>query len=86
MDILCREAASDDELLLVKNYLLGNLLGDLDGPFQILQRWRTLILNGMTEANFNDNVNIYKNVTAKELQQLAQKYYKTEDFFEVVVV
>ncbi len=86
MNQLCNEAASEEELLLVKNYLLGNLLGDLDGPFQIIQRWRTLILNGMTIENFNRNINIYKNVTAAELQQLAQKYFRTDDFYEVVVV
>ena len=86
MEVLCNEEAPEDELLLVKNYLLGGLLGDLDGPFSILQRWRTLILNGFTEEYFNNNINIYKNVTAKELQALAQKYYNTDEFYEVVVV
>lgn len=86
MDVLCNEKAEDDELLLVKNYLLGNMLGDLDGPFSIMQRWRTLILNGMTEANFNRNVNIYKTITADELQTLAQKYLRANDYHEIVVV
>lgn len=86
MDVLCKELADDEELLLVKNYLLGGLLGDLDGPFSILQRWRTLILNGSTEEYFYNNIRIYKTVTAQELQQLAQKYYNTKDFYEVVVV
>jgi len=86
MEVLCNEPAPDDELLLVKNYLLGSLLADLDGPFSILYRWRTLILNGFTEDYFNDNVRIYKTVTAKELQALAQKYYKPEEFYEVIVV
>jgi predicted Zn-dependent peptidase len=86
MDVLCNEAASEDELLLVKNYLLGGLLGDLDGPFSILQRWRTLILNGFDEDYFNSNINIYKTVTAKELQLLAQKYFDRNAFCEVVVI
>jgi zinc protease len=86
MEILCNELASDEELLLVKNYLLGGLLGDLDGPFSILQRWRTLILNGFSETNFNQNITIYKNITAEELQVLAQRYFNKEDFYEVVVV
>lgn len=86
MAVLQNELADDEELLLVKNYLLGNLLGDLDGPFSILQRWRTLILNGMTIEHFNRNINIYKTITAQELQTLAQRYYKPEDFYEVVVV
>lgn len=86
MDVLCREPAPDDELLLVKNYLLGGLLGDLDGPFSILQRWRTLILNGFTEDYFYNNINIYKTITAKELQALAQKYYGRDNFYEIVVI
>ncbi|HRO41203.1 MAG TPA: pitrilysin family protein [Flavipsychrobacter sp.] len=86
MKLLCETPAPDEELLLVKNYLLGNLLGDLDGPFQIIQRWRTLILNGLTEEHFNRNINVYKSITSKDLQQLAAKYFCTDDFYEVVVV
>lgn len=86
MELLCNEPADAEELLLVKNYLLGNLLGDLDGPFQILQRWRTLILNGLTEEHFNRNIRIYKSISAEELQRLSQKYFCTDDFYEVVVV
>ncbi len=86
MQVLCDELADDEELLLVKNYLLGNLLGDLDGPFSILQRWRTLILNDMTIEHFNRNINIYKTITAKELQVLAQRYLVPSDYHEVVVI
>jgi zinc protease len=86
MEVLCQTQAPDEELLLVKNYLLGGLLGDLDGPFSILQRWRTLMLNGFTEDYFNSNINIYKTITAKELQVLAQKYFDPKDFYEVVVI
>lgn len=86
MDVLCNAPASDEELLLVKNYLLGNILGDLDGPFSILQRWRTLILNGFDASHFYNNVRTYKTITPSELQLLAQKYFRPEDFYEVVVV
>jgi predicted Zn-dependent peptidase len=86
MDIICNEEAEDEELLLVKNYLLGGLLGDLDGPFSILQRWRTLILNGFTEDYFYNNIRTYKTITAVELKSLAQKYFDPKDFYEVVVI
>ena len=86
MDILCNEAASEEELLLVKNYLLGGLLSDLDGPFSILQRWRTLILNGFTEDYFKNNISIYKTITSLDLQTLAQKYFNSKDFYELVVI
>ena len=86
MEQLCKEPADDEELLLVKNYLLGGILGDLDGPFSILQRWRTIILNGFTEEQFNNNIRIYKTITAQELQALAQKYFVKEEFYEIVVI
>ena len=86
MEVLCNERVSEEELLLVKNYLLGGLLADLDGPFSILQRWRTLILNGFTEEYFINNINIYKNTTAEELQTLAQKYFDPKDFYEIAVI
>jgi len=86
MKLLCDEQVDNDELLLVKNYLLGNLLGDLDGPFQIIQRWRTLILNGLTADHFDNNINTYKAITPAQLQALAQKYFQPDDYYEVVVV
>ncbi|XZF13078.1 M16 family metallopeptidase [Chitinophagaceae bacterium MMS25-I14] len=86
MKLICDEPADDEELLLVKNYLLGGLLGDLDGPFSILQRWRTLILNDFTEEYFNKNIQIYKSITASELQELARKYLRPELFYELVVI
>jgi len=86
MQLLCEAPASAEELLLIKNYLLGNLLGDLDGPFSIMQRWRTLILNGLDEAYFNNNIRIYKTITPAELRALAQKYFTPSDYYEVAVI
>ncbi len=87
MEALCAEPASEEELLLVKNYLLGGLLGDLDGPFQVLARWRSLILAGLGEEYFNRNIGVYKSIGAEALQALAVKYLaRKEEFYEVVVV
>ncbi|HRI19724.1 MAG TPA: pitrilysin family protein, partial [Panacibacter sp.] len=35
MERLCKEPVQEDELHLVRNYMIGSILGDLDGPFQI---------------------------------------------------
>ena len=85
MQLLRDEVVSEDELMLVKNYLLGSILGDLDGSFQIIQRWKNLILNGFTEERFYKNIQIYKHITAEELQVLARKYYQPERFYELIV-
>jgi zinc protease len=83
---LREELVDEEELLLVRNYMMGGLLGELDGPFQIIARWKNIILNDLTEQYFYDSINTIKTVTAEELQQLAQKYLKPEEFYELVVV
>ena len=86
MKILREELVEDDELLLVKNFLIGSVLGDLDGPFHIIARWKNIILNNLDQNYFYQSVDTIKKITAKELQELANKYLKPEDFYELVVV
>lgn len=75
-----------EELLLVKNYLIGTLLGDLDGPFQIIGRWKNLILNGLDDSFFYKSVDTIKNISADELKELAKKYLNPDEFYELTVV
>lgn len=75
-----------EELKLVRNYMMGGILGDLDGPFHIIARWKNIILNGLTEKYFYDSINTIKAITAEELRELANKYLNPEEFYELVVV
>ena len=86
MQRLCDELIPPEELSLVRNYMSGNILGDLDGSFKVLRRWKSLILSGLDENYFDNAVHVIKTITAKELQQLAQKYFVKDDFYELVVV
>jgi zinc protease len=76
----------DEELLLVQNYMMGSILGDLDGPFQIIARWKNIILNNLDESYFQNSINTIKKITAQELQDLAQRYLLPEEFYELVVI
>ncbi len=86
MKVLREELVDEEELLLVRNYMMGSILGDLDGPFQIIARWKNYILNELTDAYFYNAINTIKTVTAEELKQLAEKYLNPEAFYELVVV
>lgn len=86
MKTLREEPIEQDELLLVRNFMMGSILGDLDGPFQIIGRWKNLVLNNLTEQYFYDSIQTIKSISAEELQVLAQKYLQPEDFYELVVV
>lgn len=85
MQLLREELVDEEELLLVRNYLIGTILGDLDGPFQIMGRWKNIILNGMDENYFYDSVKTIKTISAEELRELAKKYLNPEDFYELIV-
>ena len=85
MNRLCNEPVAEEELQITRNFMIGTLLGDLDGPFQVAGRWKSLLLNGLTEDYFYKGVEVIKTVTAKDLQELANKYLRPEDFYELVV-
>jgi len=86
MDELRNKPVDEDDLLLVRNYMMGSILGDLDGPFHIINRWKTIILNDLPHDYFYKQIDTIKKVTASELQQLANKYLLPEKFYELVVV
>lgn len=85
MKILREEPVEKDELLLVQNYMMGSILGDLDGPFQIMAKWKNIILNNLDETYFYDSVKAIKETNTDELMELAKKYLQPEQFYELVV-
>lgn len=77
---------SEDEMQLVRNYMMGSILGDLDGPFHVIARWKNYILNGVDSNYFYSAINTIRTVKPDELQELAQKYFDPEKFYELVVI
>ena len=85
MDRLCNEPIPEDELLLTRNYLIGSILSELDGPFQVASRWKNYILNGLTEDYFYNSIRTIREVQPKDLQDIAQKYLNRNEFYELIV-
>lgn len=86
MKELREELVDDEELMLVRNYMMGSILGDLDGPFQIIARWKNIVLNKLDENYFYNSINTIKTVSAEDLRLLAQQYLNPEDFYDLVVI
>ena len=76
----------EEELSLVKNYMMGTILSDLDGPFHIIARWKNIILNGLDAQYFYDTLRTIKTIKSDELQGLAEKYLQPDAFYELVVI
>ncbi|HVW59561.1 MAG TPA: pitrilysin family protein [Puia sp.] len=86
MELLREEPIEEEELAMARNFTIGTILGDLDGPFQVASRWKNLILNGLDERYFYEGIRIVKTITPEELQELAKKYLDPAAFFELVVI
>ena len=86
MQELRDEPVDDEELMMTRNSMIGSILGDLDGPFQVIGRWKNIILNNVDEGYFSRSVQIIKTITADELHELANKYLQPEAFYELVVI
>jgi len=86
MQRLCNEAVAEEELHLVRNHMIGSILGDLDGPFQIISRWKNYILNNLTADYFDKSISTIKTISAEEIRELAVRYLKPEEFYELTVI
>jgi len=85
MKLLREEPIGNEELQLVRNYMIGGILGELDGPFQIMAKWKNIILNDLDENYFYESVKEIKEVSAETLTEFANKYLNPEQFYELVV-
>jgi predicted Zn-dependent peptidase len=86
MKVLREELVEEEELQLVRNYMLGVILGDIDGPFQTMSRWKNYILNDLDASFFYKTIETIKTISAAELRELANLYLHPEKFYEAVVI
>jgi len=85
LDILQTELVGEQELMMVRNYLLGNLLTMFDGPFNTGEVIKTMVLDDLPKQSFFDLLETIKIISPEQIRDLAQTYFKSEDLWEVVV-
>lgn len=85
MEKMQNEPVSAEELKMVQNYLLGNMLNMVDGPFAVSDVVKSFITEGVDLSHFQQFVEKIRSITPQEIQALAQKYFNREDMFEVIV-
>lgn len=85
MDILKQDLVSEKELKMVKNYVMGNFLNMIDGPFRVAAVMKTLSLSGMTVQEYEALLNQIHHCTAEDIRVQAQKYLQKDTLIEVLV-
>lgn len=76
---LQEDLVSEDELLLVKNYMLGQLLKSADGPFAMMDLFMSVEIQGLELDFFNASINAINSITTERIQELARKYLNWDE-------
>lgn len=85
MDRLKQELITEDELRLVKNYLLGTFLRSVDGPFAMAERFKGIMTYNLGYDYFTRYIATIKSVSASQLRDLANNYFDKNSMIELVV-
>jgi predicted Zn-dependent peptidase len=85
MDLLKQNKVKNDELGMVKNYLMGNFMNMLDGPMNVSTFAKTMVLTGKHPSEFNHFVQELMAINADDIMGMAQKYFDEDKFIEIIV-
>ena len=81
---LQEELMAPAELNLLINYLLGDLMVSMDGPFNQLRQLEDFISCGVKADYFDNFAATIRDMNAQQLQDLARKYLQPDSMYEVL--
>ena len=85
MVLLQNELVSDEELSLVKSYMLGELLRQVDGSVSYLKRYAFWSDFQLDETEVQEMIDAIHNITPQTIQSLSKQYLIPEMFATIVV-
>lgn len=84
IEILQNDLVSENELETVKNYILGQFLRSVEGPFALSDKFRAIWEFGLGYDYYHRYFEAVKAANPRQLRDLAQQYLKKEDLTELV--
>jgi zinc protease len=84
LQLLIDEPVSDNELENVKNYMLGSFIGDIQTPFSIADKYKTIFYHGLGYDYYERFFTRIQTITAVDLQAAAKKYFSPNEMSYVI--
>jgi zinc protease len=78
------EPVSREELEKVRNYMLGSFAGELNTPFALADRFKTIHFDGLTYDYYHQYHRRISEISAEKIMQMAQKHLQPGTLLEVV--
>jgi len=85
MDVLRTELAPKEEVELVKNYMLGAMLGSLESIFSHADKFKSVHFQGLDLSFYDRNNETIRSMTPERVRQIAERYFDYGEMLEVVV-
>jgi zinc protease len=81
---LREEPVGMDELETVRNYILGQFLRSVDGPFALAEKFKAIREFGLDYSYYENYFKSVQTVTPAELKDLANTYLQEKDLIECI--
>lgn len=85
ISLLRTELVADEELDLVRNYMLGSLLGSLENAFSHADKFKNIYFAGLDYSYYDNYIQKVKTISAEEIKETAIKYLDWNAMTKVVV-
>ena len=85
INILKTVLVPEGELSLVRNYMLGSLLGSLENIFSHADKFKNIYFFGLDYNYYDRYTEVVKSISAVDVMRMAQKYLDTDSFYKVIV-
>jgi zinc protease len=83
--ILQTQPVPADELETVKNYMAGEFVGSLNTPFEIADRYKTILLDGLPADFLTGYIDRVRAVTAEDILAMATIYLAEKTLSQIIV-
>jgi zinc protease len=85
VNLLKTEKVSNGELDLVRNYMLGSMLGSLENALSHADKFKSIYFSGLDYDYYEKYIGVVRNINADHILRLANEYLNFEDFQRVIV-
>ena len=83
--ILKTDLVPAQELDLVRNYMLGSMLGSLENAFSHADKFKNIFFSGLDYEYYEKYIETVKTIDSQQIRSLANLYLNTDDFIKVIV-
>lgn len=82
---LVSEPIDEDELEVVRNYMIGQMLSQFSSSYDLMDRFRAVHHSGLDFTFYSQKLAFLKSFKAEDLTKIGKKYFSKRSFIEVVV-